>query len=149
MRGYLHTAPRIISLSPLPLATSLSLVTRYTRGKWPLARNLENSWWYRHTSLKLFLAAVPMGPWTIGRGCPELPLQIRNYPNSSRSHLLVKNLSLPEIEYLSRPKSSKQYALNRVVTGPELTYCQIIISVQDVPYRYTLMNCRNKSTKYI
>jgi hypothetical protein len=32
-----------------------------TRGKWPLARNPERSWWHRHTSLKLFWPQ-PMPP---------------------------------------------------------------------------------------
>ena len=27
---------------------------RDTRGKWPLARNPDRSWWHRHTSVKLF-----------------------------------------------------------------------------------------------
>ena len=31
---------------------------RDTLGKWPLARNPDRSWWHRHTSLKLFLAAA-------------------------------------------------------------------------------------------
>ena len=36
---------------------------RDTRGKWPLARNPDRSWWPRHTSLKLFWPQ-PMAPWT-------------------------------------------------------------------------------------
>jgi hypothetical protein len=35
---------------------------RDTRGKWPLARNPERSWWHRHTSLKLFWLQ-PMALW--------------------------------------------------------------------------------------
>ena len=36
----LCTAPRVISLQPL------------SSGKWLLVRNLDRSWWHRHTSLK-------------------------------------------------------------------------------------------------
>jgi hypothetical protein len=43
MPGDPCTAPRIISL------LSLSLVTD-TRGKWPLARNPDRSWWHRQTN---------------------------------------------------------------------------------------------------
>ena len=57
MPGDLCTAPRIISLSPLSLAT-------YSRGKWPLVRNPDRSWWHRHTSLKLFW---PQPPWFHGQ----------------------------------------------------------------------------------
>ena len=38
---------------------------RDTRGKWSLARNPDRSWWYHHTSLKLFWPQ-PMAPWTAG-----------------------------------------------------------------------------------
>ena len=34
-----------------------------TWGKWPLARNLDRSWWHRHTSLKIFWPQ-PLAPWT-------------------------------------------------------------------------------------
>ena len=34
------------------------MVARDTRGKWPFSRNPNRSWWHRHTSLKLFLAAA-------------------------------------------------------------------------------------------
>ena len=37
--------------------------SRDTRGKWPLYRNPDGSWWHRHTSLKLFWPQ-PMAPWT-------------------------------------------------------------------------------------
>ena len=59
MPGDLCTAPRIISLSPLSLATD-------TRGKWPLARNPYRSFWHRHTSWKFFWPQ-PIAPWTAGR----------------------------------------------------------------------------------
>ena len=36
---------------------------RDTWGKWPLARNLDRSWWHRHTSLKFFWPQ-PIAPWT-------------------------------------------------------------------------------------
>ena len=36
-----------------------------TRGKWPLARNPNRSWWHRHTSPKLFWPQ-PLAPWTTG-----------------------------------------------------------------------------------
>ena len=39
---------------------------RDTRGKWPLFRNPDRSWWHRHTSLKLFWPQ-PMAPWTTGQ----------------------------------------------------------------------------------
>ena len=32
---------------------------RDTRGKWPLARNPDSTWWHRHTSLKLFFGRSP------------------------------------------------------------------------------------------
>ena len=38
---------------------------RDTRGKWPLARNLDRSWWHRHTNWKFFWLQ-PMAPWTAG-----------------------------------------------------------------------------------
>ena len=62
MSGDLDTVPRIISLSPLSLATD---VTRETRSKWPLARNPDRSWRHRHASLKCFWPQ-PMTPWTTG-----------------------------------------------------------------------------------
>ena len=34
-----------------------------TRGKWPLARNLERSWWHRHTN-KVFFSR---SPWLYGQ----------------------------------------------------------------------------------
>ena len=37
---------------------------RDTRGKWPLARNPDRSWWHRHTSLKPFW---PQSPWLHGQ----------------------------------------------------------------------------------
>ena len=37
---------------------------RDTRGKWPLARNPDRSWWHRHTSFKLFW---PRPPWLHGQ----------------------------------------------------------------------------------
>ena len=41
---------------------------RDTRGKWPLARNPDRSWWHRHTSLKIFwpqrMAPCTTGLWT-------------------------------------------------------------------------------------
>ena len=36
---------------------------RDTRGKWPLARNPDRSWWHRHTNWKFFWPQ-PMAPWT-------------------------------------------------------------------------------------
>ena len=60
MSGSQFTAPGTISLSPLSLAER-----RDTRGKWPLAKNQNNSWWHRHTSLKLFWSQ-PMTPWKTG-----------------------------------------------------------------------------------
>ena len=42
----------------------LSLADRPdTWDKWPLARNRDRSWWYRHTGLKFFWPQ-PMIPWT-------------------------------------------------------------------------------------
>ena len=38
---------------------------RDTRGKWPLARNPERSWWHRHTNCK-FSCPQSMAPWTTG-----------------------------------------------------------------------------------
>ena len=42
---------------------------RDNRGKWPLARNPDRSWWYRHTSIKLVgrspLLHVPTRPDTV------------------------------------------------------------------------------------
>ena len=35
------------------------------RGKWPLARQLDRSWWHRHTSIKLFWP-LSMSSWTTG-----------------------------------------------------------------------------------
>jgi hypothetical protein len=49
--GDLCTALGIIPLSPLPLATD---VTDVTRGKWSLTRNPDRSWWHRHAGLKPF-----------------------------------------------------------------------------------------------
>ena len=51
---------------------------RNTRGKWPLARNPDRSWWHCHTSLRLFWPQ-PMTPWTglphpSQRSNPFLPL---------------------------------------------------------------------------
>ena len=46
----LFTASSIISLSPVSLADRRDY--RDTRGKWPLTRNPDRSWWYPH-SLKL------------------------------------------------------------------------------------------------
>ena len=51
MSGDLYTAPSIISLSSLSLATD---VTDATLGAWPLARNPDRSWWPCHTNVKLF-----------------------------------------------------------------------------------------------
>ena len=48
----LCTAPRIISLSSLSYSDRRDW--RDTRGKWPLARNLDKSWWHRHNRLKHF-----------------------------------------------------------------------------------------------
>ena len=46
------------------LIITLSLVDRhYTRGKCPLARNQDRSWWHCHTSIMLFWLQ-PMAPWT-------------------------------------------------------------------------------------
>ena len=42
-------ASGISSLLHLSLADS-----RGTQDKWPLARNPDRNWWYRHTTLKLF-----------------------------------------------------------------------------------------------
>ena len=43
---------RLGSISP----SSLSLADwRDTRGKYPLARNLNRSWWHRHKSIKIFV----------------------------------------------------------------------------------------------
>ena len=36
---------------------------RDTRGKWPLARNPDRSWWHRHTNWTFFWPQ-PMVPWT-------------------------------------------------------------------------------------
>ena len=38
---------------------------RDTRGKWPLARNPNRSWWHHHTNWKFFWPQ-PMAPWTTG-----------------------------------------------------------------------------------
>ena len=48
--GDLCTAPGI-TLLPLSLADRRDWCD--TRGKWPLARNPDKSWWHRNTSLKL------------------------------------------------------------------------------------------------
>ena len=48
----LCTASSIISLPPLSLAEKHDW--RDTRGKWPLARNPEKSWWHRYISIRLF-----------------------------------------------------------------------------------------------
>ena len=61
MPGDLCTVPGIISLSPLSLADKRNWCD--TRGKWPLARNPDRSWWHSHTSLKLFWP-YPMAPLT-------------------------------------------------------------------------------------
>ena len=36
---------------------------RDTRGKWPLGRNPDRSWWHSHTNWKFFWSQ-PMAPWT-------------------------------------------------------------------------------------
>ena len=59
MPGDLCTAPRIISLSSLSLTTDVTVATLGASGLWLGIRT--RSWWHRHTSLKLFLPAVPMG----------------------------------------------------------------------------------------
>ena len=40
-------------------------LTWHFRGKWPLARNIDRSWWYYYTSLKLFWPH-PKTPWRSG-----------------------------------------------------------------------------------
>ena len=42
---------------------SFSLYRIYTRGKWPLGRNLDRSWWHSDTSLMVSWPQ-PMSPWT-------------------------------------------------------------------------------------
>ena len=59
MSGDLCTAPRII----ITLIISDRRDWRDARGKWPLARNPDRSWWHHHTSLKLFWPQ-PMASWT-------------------------------------------------------------------------------------
>ena len=58
----LSTALGIISLSNLSLTDRCD-----TRGKWPLARNPDRSWWYCHTCLQLFWPQT-IAPWTTGDG---------------------------------------------------------------------------------
>ena len=55
--GDLCTAPRVISLSPLSLATDVTDATLGASGL--LARNPDRGWWHRHTSLKLFWLQPP------------------------------------------------------------------------------------------
>ena len=59
--NYLFTILCITPLSPLSLANRHDW--RDTRGKWPLARNTDRSWWHRHISLKFFWLQ-PMAPCT-------------------------------------------------------------------------------------
>ena len=63
MPGDLCTAPSTILLSLISLVNKR--VWSDTRGKCPLARNPDRSWWHRHVSLKLFWPQ-PMAPWTTG-----------------------------------------------------------------------------------
>ena len=55
MPGDLCTAPRIITL----IISDRRDWRRDTRGKWPLARNPDRSWWHRHTSISYSFSS----PW--------------------------------------------------------------------------------------
>ena len=53
----------------ITLAISDQRNWRHTRGKWPLARNPDRSWWHRHTNWKFFWPQ-PMAPWTFQGAIP-------------------------------------------------------------------------------
>ena len=59
--------PQLPDLCTAPRSITLSLADRRhwhdTRGRWPLARNPDRSWWHRHINLKLF-SPQPIAPWT-------------------------------------------------------------------------------------
>ena len=62
MPGDLCRTSSIISLSPLSIADRRDW--RYTRGKWPLVRNPDWSWW--HWYIVKLSWPQPMAPWTTG-----------------------------------------------------------------------------------
>ena len=53
----------LIYRSIITLIISDRFDLRDARGKWPLARNPDRSWWHRHTNWKFFWPQ-PMAPWT-------------------------------------------------------------------------------------
>ena len=81
-----------------------------TRGKWPLGRNPDRSWWHRHTSLNLFWPQ-PMAPWA----AVELILLINKLCSEwlGLSRHQRQSMSLPEITFRNyrndahRPQWSK------------------------------------------
>ena len=81
MAGDLCTAPRMISLSPLSLADTQNW--RDTRGKWPLARNPDRSWWHHHTRLKLGNFIWKDLPETCVRYFKKSKTQLRREPHWS------------------------------------------------------------------
>ena len=50
----------------MKISNKLNKITP-NKGKWPLARNPDKSWWHRHTSLNLFWPQ-PIAPWTTDLG---------------------------------------------------------------------------------
>ena len=72
MPGDQCTAPKIISLSLFSLATDVTDATLGASGIWLGTRTGAGGTTYHHTSLKLFLAAAPMAPWTTDRSSISL-----------------------------------------------------------------------------
>ena len=75
MLGDLYTALGIISLSPLSLTDG-----RGIRGKWPLARKQDRSWWQFHRRLKLSWLQ-PVIQWTKGHNTFDSEPLLKNFGN--------------------------------------------------------------------